>query len=170
MKTRFLILAMLMCTVALSFSACSDDDNDDKGIVVPEAVAQALNDKYPSATHVEWERKGSYYVADCRLNGDDTNVWFDAHANWCMTDREIYRNGLPPAVQTAFGNSVYANWQQDDYHFLLFPVEPVQYIIEVSQGRQEYQLVYSEDGGLMNVVDVSGKDDTIYPPSYSPIG
>ena len=31
-------------------------------------------------------------------------------------------------------------------------------------GNQKYQLFYSEDGGLMNTVNVTGKDDTIYPP------
>ena len=32
MKTRFLMLAMMMCMTALTFSACSDDDDDDKSI------------------------------------------------------------------------------------------------------------------------------------------
>lgn len=52
MKTRFLMLAMMMCIAAMTFSACSDDDNDDKGINVPESVAQALKQRYPSATGV----------------------------------------------------------------------------------------------------------------------
>lgn len=42
MKTRFWILVMMMCVTVVTFSACSDDDNDDKSINVPEAVAQAL--------------------------------------------------------------------------------------------------------------------------------
>ena len=67
-------------------------------------------------------------------------------------------------VQTAFNNSEYANWVQDDYYFLLYPLQPMQYVIEVKQGNQKYQLFYSEDGGLMNTVNVTGKDDTIYPP------
>lgn len=171
MKTRKWMIAMMMCAVAFAFSACSDDGDDDiKGINVPEAVVKALKDRYQSATHVEWERKGAYYVADCHLDGNNANIWFDDHANWCMTDREIYWNGLPPAVQTAFNNGAYADWMQDDYHFLHFPVEPVQYVIEVEQGKLEYRLVYSEDGGLINTVDVTGKDDTIYPPASSPIG
>ena len=36
MKTRFLMLAMMMCMTALTFSACSDDDDDDKSIDVPD--------------------------------------------------------------------------------------------------------------------------------------
>ena len=57
MKTRFLMLAMMMCMSALTFSACSDDDDDDKSINVPEAVTQALKQKYPNATDVDWKQK-----------------------------------------------------------------------------------------------------------------
>ena len=45
MKTRFLMLAMMMCMTAVTFSACSDDDDDDKSINVPESVVQALKQK-----------------------------------------------------------------------------------------------------------------------------
>lgn len=164
MKTRFLTLVMMMFVAALTFSACSDDDDDDKGINVPQSVAQAMKQRYPAATGIEWKQKRSYYVADCWLDGKDSNVWFDAEANWCMTESEMAWNNLPPAVQTAFNSGEYANWVQDDYYFLLYPAEPMQYVIEVKQGRLEYQLVYSEDGGLINKVDVTDKDDTIYPP------
>ena len=61
MKTRFLMLAMMMCMTALTFSACSDDDDDDKSINVPEAVTQALKQKYPNATDVDWKQKSSYF-------------------------------------------------------------------------------------------------------------
>lgn len=55
----------MMCMTAVTFSACSDDDDDDKSINVPESVVQALKQKYPSATGIEWEQKGTYFVADC---------------------------------------------------------------------------------------------------------
>ena len=43
----------MMCMTAVTFSACSDDDDDDKSINVPESVVQALKQKYPSATGIE---------------------------------------------------------------------------------------------------------------------
>ena len=65
MKTRFLMLAMVMCMTALTFSACNDDD-DDKSIDVPEAVTQALKQKYPNATDVDWTAPGTsfQYISD----------------------------------------------------------------------------------------------------------
>jgi len=74
MKTRFLMLAVMMCMAAVTFSACSDDDDDDKSINVPESVVQALKQKYPSATGIEWEQKGAYFVADCWLDGKESNI------------------------------------------------------------------------------------------------
>ena len=63
----------MMCMAAVTFSACSDDDDDDKSINVPESVVQALKQKYPSATGIEWEQKGTYFVADCWLDGKESN-------------------------------------------------------------------------------------------------
>ena len=40
----------MMCMAAVTFSACSDDDDYDKSINVPESVVQALKQKYPSET------------------------------------------------------------------------------------------------------------------------
>lgn len=88
----------MMCMAAVTFSACSDDDDDDKSINVPEPVVQALKQKYPSATGIEWEQKGAYFVADCWLDGKESNIWFDPNANWLMTESEIFWNDVPEAV------------------------------------------------------------------------
>ena len=42
MKTRFLMLAMMMCMAAVRFSASSDDDDDDWRFNVAECVVKAL--------------------------------------------------------------------------------------------------------------------------------
>lgn len=156
---------MMMCMGAIALTACSDDDDDkDRGIKVPESVEKALQQRYPEAIEVEWEQKMDYYVADCRLNGREANVWFDAYAIWCMTEVDMTWDGLPPAVQTSFMGSEYAGWERDDYYMLIYSLAPLQYAIEVKQGKTKYQLFYSEDGELINKIDVTGKDDTIYPP------
>ena len=54
----------MMCMAAVTFSACSDDDDDDKSINVPESVVQALKQKYPSATGIEWEQNCLLYTSD----------------------------------------------------------------------------------------------------------
>ena len=42
---------------------------------------------------------GDYYVADCWVTGDELDVWFDANANWVMTENELDSiDQLVPAV------------------------------------------------------------------------
>ena len=162
MKMKFQLLAM-MVIAALAFSACGDDDKND-GITVPDAVSKALKNKYPAATDIECERKGDYFVADCWMDGKEMDVWYDTQAVWRLTEVDILWGSLPPTVQTAFEGGEYANWKREDIDMLEYPVQPVQYVIEVEKGNLEYQLFYAEDGALLQQRDVSGdKDDTHWP-------
>nr|WP_302831752.1 PepSY-like domain-containing protein [uncultured Bacteroides sp.] len=161
MKTKIQLLAMMFIAV-LAFSACSDDDKND-GITVPESISNALKAKYPSATDVDWEKKGVYFVADCWVDGKELDVWFDANATWQLTEISIAWNDLPATVQTGFNGSEFATWQREDIDMLEYPLQPIQYVIEVKNGNTEYQLFFSEDGNLMNSRDVTGKDDTHWP-------
>lgn len=161
MKVKIQMLAMMFIAV-LAFSACSDDDDND-GIKVPEALSQALKAQYPSATHIEWEQKGNFYVADCRVDGKEKDVWYNAKAEWQLTETDLQWNDVPGTVQTSFENSEYADWQRDDVDLLEYPVEPMVYVIEVEKGNKELQLFYSQEGNLIDTKDVTGKDDTHWP-------
>ncbi len=164
MKIKFQMLAM-MFIAAMAFSACDDDDKNDN-ITVPDAVSKALKDKYPAATGIEWERKGSYFVADCWMNGSEMDVWYDTQATWKLTEVDTSWEGLPAAVQTAFKGGEYAAWKLEDIDMLEYPEQPIQYVIEVENGNQEYQLFYDQDGNVLDKRDVSGdKDDTHCPVS-----
>lgn len=161
MKVKIQMLAMMFIAV-LAFSACSDDDNND-GIKVPVAISDALKAKYPSATHIEWEQKGKYYVADCRVDGKETSVWYNTNAEWQLTEIDIAWADLPGTVQTTFMESEYATWEREDIDILQSPLQPTEYVIEVEKGNTEYQLFYSEEGNLLQAKDVTGKDDTHWP-------
>ena len=162
MKTKIQVLAM-MFIAAMAFGACDDDDKNDN-IKAPDAVSKALKDKYPAAMDIEWERKGDYFVADCWMDGREMDVWYDVQATWKLTETDILWEGLPPTVQTAFEGGEYAQWRREDSDMLEYPVQPVQYVIEVERGNEEYQLFYAGDGNLLQKRDVSGnKDDTHWP-------
>lgn len=131
MKMKIQMLAMLFIA-AMVFGACSDDDKNDN-ITAPDAISKAFKEKYPAATDVEWERKGNFFVADCWMDGREMDVWFDTQAVWQLTEVNISWEGLPAAVQTAFNTGEYANWKREDIDMLQYPVEPVQYVIEVEK-------------------------------------
>lgn len=161
MKIKIQILLTLLLA-SLSFCACSDDDKDE-GISVPPSISKALQEKYPAATRVKWEMKGQYYVADCWMDTKEMDVWFDKNATWRLTEVDIAWNDLPSTVQTGFMNGEFAGWEREDIDRLEYPLQPVQFVIEVEQGNTEYQLFYSQDGNLLQKRDVSGKDSTHWP-------
>ena len=104
--------------------------------------------------------------ADCWMNGSEMDVWYDTQATWKLTEVDTSWEGLPAAVQTAFKGGEYAAWKLEDIDMLEYPEQPIQYVIEVENGNQEYQLFYDQDGNVLDKRDVSGdKDDTHWPVS-----
>ena len=82
---KFSLLTAVLLSVVFAFSSCGDDD--DTGYLPPsQAIQDALKKLYPNATAIKWEQKGVYYVADCQADGREKEVWFDANANWLMTE------------------------------------------------------------------------------------
>lgn len=166
LKFKFGAWAIMMMVVAFTFGACDDDDNDEKAYVPPSNIVEALKQLYPNSQNVEWEMKASYYVADCWVSGDELDVWFDANANWVMTENELESiDGLLPAVYTAFIESNYSTWVVTDVFVLTYPQVPSQAVIQVKLGNQRHALYYSQDGGLLRDKDISNGDDTNWPPT-----
>lgn len=164
-KFKFGAWAVVLMMTALSFSACSDDD-DDPALVPPNNITEALKQLYPAAQNIEWEMKGDYYVADCWVTGDELDVWFDANANWVMTENELDSiDQLVPAVYTAFQNSDYSAWVVTDVYVLTYPQNLTESVIQVKLGSQRYSLYFSQEGGLLHKKDISNGDDTNWPPT-----
>ena len=163
-KIKFSILAVMLMTALFSFSSCSDDD--DTYLPPNQAIINALNQLYPGVKNIEWEQKGVYYVADCWVGNDELDVWFDANANWVMTENELNSiDQLVPAVYTAFMDSKYNAWVVTDVYVLTFPQNPMESVIQVKQGSQRYALYFLQEGGLLHEKDISNGDDTNWPPT-----
>ena len=163
-RFKFSAWAVVLMMTALSFGACDNDDDDT--FVPPSNITEALKQVYPAAQNVEWEMKGAYYVADCWVSNDELEVWFDANANWVMTENELNSiDQLVPAVYTAFMDSKYNAWVVTDVYVLTFPQNPMESVIQVKQGSQRYALYFLQEGGLLHEKDISNGDDTHWPPT-----
>lgn len=150
----------LMAIVCMACSFVSCDSNDD---YKPESVVEeALKAKYPTATHVEWEKKKEYQVADCIVESRELDVWFTANAEWKMTETDLRKTDIPTAIAEAIAASEYANWLIDDVDVLEYPAKAKEYVIEVEQGIHETDLYYSEAGELLRT-KVTTADDTHWP-------
>lgn len=165
-KIKFVAWAVVLMMAALSFGACSGDSEDTPALVPPDNIAEALKQLYPAAQNIEWEMKGDYYVADCWVAGDELDVWFDANANWRMTETELDSiDQLVPAVYTAFFNSDYSAWLVTGVYVLTYPQNPVESVIQVKLGSQRCSLYFSQEGGLLHEKDISTGNDTNWPPT-----
>ena len=137
LRFKFGAWAVVLMLAALSFGACSDEDDDP-----------------------------AFNVADCWVADDELEVWFDGNANWLMTENELESiDSLVPAVYTAFNNTKYSSWVVTDVYVLVYPQNPTESVIQVKQGSRRYSLVFSQDGGLLHEKDISNGDDTIWPPA-----
>ena len=147
LRFKFGAWAVVLMLAALSFGACSDED-DDPAFNPPSNITEV------------------YYVADCWVADDELEVWFDGNANWLMTENELESiDSLVPAVYTAFNNTKYSSWVVTDVYVLVYPQNPTESVIQVKQGSRRYSLVFSQDGGLLHEKDISNGDDTIWPPA-----
>ena len=154
-KTIFLIIGLMFVV------SCNTDnpylpDNPD--------IVTAFNNLYPNAEDVYWSKKGSYYVADCRVDGSELDVWFNNNAGWVMTEENIFRSQLPSAVETTFSDGKYSNWVMDNITLITLPKAPnTLYLLEVQSGDKEMALFYTEEGVLTLEKDITNADDTIWP-------
>ncbi len=161
MKARFFLLSLLVC-YPLTFIACDDDDN-----YTPEdVVLNTFNSMYPDAKRVEWETKAAYKVADFHFNSKEMEAWFEANGKWVMTETDILFDELPSTVQDSFKSSMYATWRVEDVDKLERSETEVIYIIEVEEGKNEFDLYYTEDGTLIK--EVNDNDQNGYEPITLP--
>lgn len=164
MKFKYSIWYIVLAVTLFTFNSC---DNEDSYLPPNQDIINALQQLYPDAQNIEWSQKGVYYVAECWVNGNELDVWFDANANWIMTEMEIFREQLPTAVNTAYEDSNYNDWVIDNLTKLTFPHKPVEFVFEVQHGAQERALYYSEYGGLLREKDITNADDTHWPDVMS---
>ncbi|WP_455587068.1 PepSY-like domain-containing protein [Bacteroides sp.] len=159
-RFKFCVWTVMLMATMFSLGSCNNEDN----YMPPNSdIIVALKQLYPGVEDIEWSQKGVYYVADCRVDGDELDVWFDANANWIMTEMEIYREQLPDAVNTAYEESIYNDWVIDNLTKLTFPHKSEEFVFEVQSGAQERALYYSAYGGLLREKDITNADDTHWP-------
>lgn len=159
MKTKLNLL--LFSVFALFFvTGC---DNDDDHYLPDTMILDAFERMYPNATQVEWERKLGYFVADCKIDNKEKDVWFDANGEWMLTETDITLNELPKAVTDAIASSQYANWKIDDISYLERKDMEAVYVVEVEKAKDEVDLYYSEEGQLLKAVSDGGNSHQAVP-------
>ena len=145
---RRILVVFFAAVVLTAGTGCGIDYDLRK---VDDVLVKALNNKYPSAARVEWERNGSYYVAEFYDNGADLKVWFKKGGEWCMTEWDMGRNlsEVPASIVDAIKAGKYASWEIDDIDRYEKPDE-VFYVFTIeTPGLRDRVLFFSEAGILL---------------------
>ncbi len=157
-KTIFSLLAVM--AMALGFVSC----NDDKDEPAPSAAFQyALDQVYPGATGVKWEKKAAWQVAEFDQNGAEYDVWFNAlTVEWAMTEIDYGKNimsvpDLP--VLKAIEQSEYGMWTLDDISYYQQTAMSF-YIAEMeTAGKPDTDLYIAPDGKIIKIIPSSQTPD-----------
>lgn len=95
------ITRILLAVEVLALIAACNEDTDWYGAdsyAVSRCFGDSLQRRYPDAKYVEWSVEDAYFVASFRVEGFETEAWFNATANWVMTVSEISYKALPTAI------------------------------------------------------------------------
>lgn len=162
MKSTLLYLPLLM--LGLSFSACSDDDDDDVTLNnVPDRVESAFEAQFPNVNinSVQWEQKGTYYVADWKeINGmRDVESWFSASPQatqiWAMTNTDYGKNIflVPAEINSELEKTEYNTATIDDIDLYEYPdATRNAYVIEVEPVGQRTDMLLIFDASTYKYI------------------
>lgn len=158
-KLGFAAIAALFGIFSVtSLSSCSKDDENSEPSdgQVPTAVAQSFKSMFPNAQNVEWEKNGSYYIAEFnKIVSEDYDVWFKASdASWAMTQIDYGKNlfMIPASLNASFEQTEYATWTIDNISLYERP-DASFYIFEVEKtGNPDMAVIYTKAGQYVNAV------------------
>lgn len=156
MKKFSLIMVMLLLSITIS-------------AYTPTNVQAALKKMYPKASDIAWSQDDGYYCANFVMNGFTKNVWFNARAQWQMTQTDLVSlDQLSPKLYNAFVMSQYASWVVDDVTMVEFPKWQAIIVIKVGQDNVDikYQLFYTPKGVLLRIRNVSDMYDILGPATF----
>jgi hypothetical protein len=108
---------------------------------------------YADAAYVEWEKKGAYWAADFWHNNREMEAWFTMDGQWYQTESDLAFSELPEMVRTAFQSGDFKDWRVDDVDMFEHRDNGTFYVLDIERGNQDYHLLYSPDGALMQAVE-----------------
>lgn len=153
MKTKFILGLMAICAGA-ALASCSNDDDDIDPSDVPSSVKTEFSQMFPGATGLEWEKYGPYYVASFYQSVNECDAWFESDGDWLMTETDYDDSvaSLPLLMQSAFGETAYANWFVDDVTLYVKPAESFCQIEVEAPGQPDTSIFIDNAGMVMNIV------------------
>lgn len=147
------LIGTLVCIGAVSLSVAQKLKKGE----VPQPVKIAFEKKYPTVKSVNWEKEGDGYEASFDLQKEEVSALFDSTGKVKEVETEIETKNLPAAVKNSLSKD-YAGYQIKEAAKIIAE-NVTTYEAEVKRGKQSFDLVFSEDGRLLNKMDRKKEKD-----------
>ncbi|WP_179374580.1 PepSY-like domain-containing protein [Winogradskyella wichelsiae] len=136
---------IVMTALALGFTSCSDDDDDDlNSAQVPNEITVALDSEFPNATDIEYEAFGEQYIADFEIDTVDYEALYNSDGTLVKYKYDSLTSEVPESVMTTIAAD-YDNRTIDDAEILV--IDSVNYYqIELNNTPTDDYIVFNEDG------------------------
>lgn len=161
-------MALALPVVALTFGACSDNDDDTPDINnIPAKFTESLSKLYPDVKTAKWEMKGQYRVAEFNQNNNmiETEVWFNANAAKVMVHNNYGENLflIPTVINDAIVSTKYSAmpWNIDDIDEYVMNSGSFYVIESEATGQPDMHVFIDASGKILK--EVSGDIPDITP-------
>jgi hypothetical protein len=116
---------------------------------VPALVVNALQQQFPKAVNVEWERKNDQYEAEFKngLGGFEHKIMFDAMGKIAYHKQDLAEKDLPAALKNSLAKELPG--------FHLHDIEKIEsgkvvtYKLEAQKGKEEWNLTLDAAGKIL---------------------
>ncbi len=117
------------------------------GLVPPQAVVDAFQKKFPTATKVKWEKENATeYEANFLMDKMEYSANFKEDGTWMETEMEVAYSTLPDAVKTAFEKQV--NKKATEASKIVKTGNITLYEVEYKDGMKKKEIIFNTDGSL----------------------
>ena len=132
--------------------AVPDDDNDNnfQPVVIPQAISDAINEMYPGATMLEFDKEKNGFEVDILHNNIYKDVYFNTENQWISTEWDITKDQVPAIVMNALQASEYKNYTIDDIDLIEKP-EGTFYVFDLEQGDNDVEVTFDSEGNIKNI-------------------
>lgn len=143
MKNLKIIALALFVTAAIQAQDLTESQ-------VPENFTAGLLKEYPTATDIEWERKGTDYKVEFDVGKMEHEIWFNKDGDVVKVEKEITRSEIPAALLAVIGKD-YPEYKIDSVESTM-KNGVTTYEIELEKDWNEsLKVTFSTSGKVLNI-------------------
>jgi hypothetical protein len=140
MKTRFIILSVLVLLTVSSFSQLRK---------IPVAVKESFYEQYPNAENIDWNDDLLHVSVKFMLDNKHMNSRYSNRGIWKYTEEETTFEESPETVRDGFKKSKFADRSVQQVDIIHYPDDVIHYRIKAGRNAVEKKFLYFNTEGRL---------------------